>query len=233
MTTALLAAILFSTATLGASKPSVEVGAHGRAGVQEYLTAATALTLQNELDHAQRAVDKGRAKFPGAHGFHLKQGDIHKARGKLAEAYYEWQWEQWRAGAFETGLAAGNKIAELAKSDARGPEMDEIGTVLSAMARMPADGAGALADLRRVQKDRGDRFALAVLIAGAQVQAKDVAGAEGDYRALLARDPHFVPAMVELAGVLRLLGKHDEAAKLDAKAKTVDPNHPSVFPLAK
>lgn len=198
-----------------------------KGGPDEYLTAATALTLDRALDEAQRVIDKGRARFPHEHGFHLKQGDLYVVRGRLADAFYEYQWEIMRAGKNDTGTAAAKAITGLFREGARGPEMDEIQKVLVAQAKLRVKGRGALEDLQKVQQVRGSPFALRVLLAEAHVAAGELEAAETAFRALIADDKFFVPAYVELAGVLRLQGKTKEAEALDAKARAIYPEHPS------
>lgn len=199
-------------------------------GPAEYIAVATSLTLQMDLDDAQRVVDKGRSRFPKAHGFHLKQGNIHLARGKAAEAFYEYQYELMRAGFHESGPAAGRAIAAMIKSNARGPEYDEIQRCILAMAKLRVDGKAAHADFKSIEDARGVRYVLSVFIAEAHVQMRNYDVAARVYRSLIARDPYFVPAYVELAGVLRLQGKKKEAADLDAKARAIDASHPSLQP---
>lgn len=224
---ALLLAVQVLAAQPEPGKPSTKRDLES-SGPMEYIAAATSLTLQNDFDDAQRVIDRGRARFPEAQGFHLKQGDLCQARGKIIEAFYEFQWELMRAGSVETGPAAGRAIAALVKSEQRGLEYDEIHVVLLAMAKLHSDPAGALADLKRVEETRGPRFALTLLIAEAHVQNRNLDTAVGLYRTLITRDPHFVPAYVELAGVLRLQQKPKDAEALDAKARAIDPRHPSL-----
>lgn len=208
------------------AKP-VEVRKLEGAGPDEYLTAATALTLDRSLDEAQRVIDKARALFPEAQGFHLKQGDLYVVRGRVADAFYEYQWELMRAGKNDTGTAAARAIASLLKEGARGSEVDEIQKVLLAQTKLQARGREALDDLKKVQDLRGSRFALRMLVAEAQVVAGELDAAETSFRGLIADDRHFVPAYVELGGVLRLKGKPKDAEALDAKARAIDPAHPS------
>lgn len=225
----MIAALLFA-GLLAATPPEKPLHLDGLAGAPEYLAAATSLTLQLELDSAQRVVDLGLKKFPAAQGFHLKQGDIHRARGKVAEAFYEYQWELLRAGTTDTGTAAAKAIGGFMTSDKRGLDVDEIHTVLLAMVKLQNDGKAALADLKRVEDRRGVRFVLSVLIAEAHVQARDLEPAARIYRNLIARDGYFIPAYVELAGVLRLQGQAKEADAFTARARELDPNHPSLQP---
>lgn len=222
---------------LGASAPVVKPDKPATtrdletAGPAEYIAAATSLTLQQDLDDAQRVIDKGRARFPKAHGFHLKQGDLHDTRGKAAEAFWEWQWELMRAGAIETGPAASRHIAAYVHSDRRGLDFDEIRVALVAMAKLQSDPKGALSDFKKIEETRGQRFALSFLIAEAHVGCRNFDTAAGIFRSLITKDPYFVPAYVELAGVMRLQGKDRDAESLDAKAKGIDPSHPSLSPL--
>lgn len=226
----MIAALLFAGILVAAPPPEKPVHLEGLKGVPEFLAAATSLTLQKELDSAQRVVDLGQEKFPSAQGFHLKQGDIHRARGKTAEAFYEYQWELLRAGNTDTGIAAAKAIAGFMSSDKRGLDVDEIHSVLMAMVKLQNDGKTALADLKRVEDSRGVRFVLSVLIAEAHVQARDLEPAARIYRNLIARDAYFVPAYVELAGVLRLQGQTKEADAFTARAREIDPQHPSLRP---
>ena len=200
-------------------------------GPAEYIAVATSLTLQQDFEDAQRVIDKGKARFPKAHGFHLKQGDLHDARGKVAEAFWEFQWELMRAGYVETGPAASRAIAAYVQSDRRGLDFDEIHVTLLAMAKLDSDPKCALADLKRVEEMRGPRFALSFLLGEAHVVNRNLDTAAGIFRNLITRDPYFVPAYVELAGVLRLQGKAKDAESLDAKARSIDPSHPSLMAL--
>jgi tetratricopeptide (TPR) repeat protein len=226
----MIAAFLF--AGLLAATPPAEKPLHleGLKGAPEFLAAATSLTNQKEFDAAQRVVDLGLQKFPAAQGFHLKQGHLHEARGKVAEAFYEYQWELLRSGNSETGVAAAQAIGAIMTSERRGLEIDEIHTVILAMSKLPLDGKGALRDLKRVEDGRGVRFVLSLLLAEAHVQARDLEPAARIYRSLIARDAYFVPAYVELAGVLRLQGLAKEADKFTARARELDPQHPSLQP---
>jgi len=218
-------------ATVKPDKPAVNRDLDGKnSGPAEFIAAATSLTLQQDFEDAQKVIDKGRARFPKAHGFHLKQGDLFDARGKIADAFWEWQWELMRAGAVETGPAASRNIVKYVQSDRRGLEFDEIHVALLSMAKLHSDPKGALFELKKIEEVRGQRFALSFLIAEAHVQNRNLDTAAGIFRNLIARDPYFVPAYVELAGVLRLQGKPKDAESLDAKARGIDPSHPSLGP---
>lgn len=231
MTAGLIALLVFaatpSAGKLAPPEKAKETRTLENAGPDEYLTAATALTLDRALDEAQRVIDKGRARFPQEQGFHLKQGDLHAVRGRVADAFYEYEWEVMRAGKNDTGAAAAKAIGALLRDGARGAEIDEIQKVLVAQAKLQVKGRGALEDLQKVQATRGERFALRFLVAEAQVAAGELGAAETGFRALTGEDRFFVPAFVELAGVLRLAGKTADADALDAKARAINPEHPS------
>lgn len=226
MIAGILALVVFATAP---AKPgnALEKRSLEKATVDEFLTAATALTLDRSLDEAQRSIDVGRARFPAAQGFHLKQGDLHVVRGRVADAFYEYLWEVMRAGDNDTGSAAARAIGRLIKEGSRGAETDEIQQVLLAQANLMVKSRDALESLRKVQELRGKRFALRMLIAEAQVVAGELDAAESEFRALIAEDKFFVPAYVELAGVLRLKGKPKDAGAMHEKARAMYPDHPS------
>ena len=226
-----LAALLVFAATPGkpvspSGKPP-EKRSLEKAGVDEFLTAATALTLDRALDDAQRVIDLGRVRFPAAQGFHLKQGELLAVRGRVADAFYEYEWEVMRAGRNDTGSAAAKAVGRLLKEGGRGPEVAEIQQVLLAQANLMVRSRDALDSLQKVAAIRGNPFVLRMLIAEAQVVAGELDAAENGFRALIAEDKFFVPAYVELAGVLRLKGKPEDAAALDERARAIYPEHPS------
>lgn len=195
----------------------------------EFLIAATALTLQQEYDDAEKVVRKGQALHPDAHGFHLKLGDILVGRRRPAEAFYEYQWELLRAGDQPSGLVAAKEIGKLFTDvDLRGPEVEELRTVMLASSQVITNPKAAIEALESVQKLRGPRVALRLYLAEAKHQLRQHDAAAAIYRSLIAEDPRLVPAYVELAGVLRVQGKTGEAEALDAKARAIDANHPSL-----
>jgi tetratricopeptide (TPR) repeat protein len=82
--------------------------------------------------------------------------------------------------------------------------------------------AAAEAELRRqVARGSGDVAALNAMLADAQARQNKTAAAEASYRAALARNPRYAPALVGLSGILSQQGRHDEAIALLRQAEAV------------
>lgn len=188
-----------------------------------YLLLVTQRLAAGDLDSAERVARHGRAEFPAAHGFELKLGEIQAARGALAEAFYYYQWELLRAGSErQTGDEAAMRSAQIFDEG----HIDEVQRVMEALQDMAnQQPQTALQKLEAVRGQRGDRFVLRMYIATARHHAGEMETAESGYRELLRQDDHFVPAYIQLAGLLRARGRTDEAAELEHRARDIDAAH--------
>lgn len=179
-----------------------------------------------DLAGAEKTARRGLKEFPRDHGFHLLLGEVAFKQKKYADAFYEYQWEFYRTGPESvTGSKSVDRIKQLLGEDARGTEVNEIRVVLQAMAESSSAPQSAHDALVRVEKERGDRFVLSLLKAETLTHLEKYDEAAAIYRALLKQDPNFVPAYLQLAGVLKKSKKDGEAGKLIAKAREIDPNH--------
>lgn len=171
-----------------------------------------------DVDAAEHVLREGMAAHPREPGFHVALGEVLETRGQKAEAFYEYQWELLRTGAENPiGEAAGKSAAALVSKGDR-----EIREVLGALQQMASDPSESRSRLAKVRADRGPRLILDLYVAEAARLAGDSRAAERGFRAVIERDPAFVPAYLELAGVL---GDGDEARALVAKAASIDANH--------
>lgn len=190
----------------------------------ELFLQGAVLVSTNDIDAAEKLARNALKDHPRAHGFHLLLGDVHVRRNHPAEAFYEWYWEYLRSGPeSEPGAIAIARIQALLANE-RGPEVDEVRNVLDAIMLTPKDGKAALAKLRGIERDRGERFALRHSIAEAlhEIGSDDAIAA---YKDILRRDESFVPGYVQLASLLDQRGRNAEALELMAKARMIDPTH--------
>lgn len=182
-----------------------------------------AMDAENYLA-AERMAREGMARYPQAVGWHLLIGDALAAREKLADAFYEYQWETMRAGPERpSGAEAQAKAGEILQG--RGTDVDELRVVAQAVQDEDADPAKSAAIFASHAERRPDAYVLRVLQAEALVKANRPGDAIGVYRDLIARDGYFVPAYVELAEALEKAGKGAEGRALIAKAREIDGDH--------
>lgn len=221
---ALSALVVLASSIAWAGKPEKthKVTTDGPATAEDFLALGSALLSAHDLDSAEKAFRDGLKQYPAANGFHLKLGEVHAARGDLAEAFYEYQWELLRAG---TDRAAGREAAFRTAELMRKANDPEIRAVLVAVKDTQQDPAGALAKLQEVEAKRGPRFALTVYITEAADAAGDTKAAQAGYRTLLEQDGRFVPAYMRLAALLKAEGQTAEAAELEDQARLSDPDH--------
>lgn len=195
-----------------------------------YQKAVIELVANQDADAAEKLARQGIAKFPGVNGYHLVLGDVHNSRKEYADAYYEWQWEFFRSGPKQvTGEKAAERIKKLL-STVRGTSSDEVRLVFDILEKTSAEPKPSFDRLVRIEKERGSRFVLTLFKAEALTGAGDKANAQALYRDLLQKDPYFVPAYVQLASLLKKSGNDEEAGKMMAKARSIDPNHWQLSP---
>ena len=191
----------------------------------DYFIAVSYAMDGEEYDIAEKIAREGAAKYPAAVGFHVLIGDVLMAKRKVAEAFYEYEWELLRVGPDKpTGADAQDLIAQIMQS-ARGTDTDDLRVVIDAVKTQQTDPKKSVETLRRRMERANPPFVLRLLYA----EALDAAGEPGEaaaiYRDLLKADPYFVPAYVELAAIVRKGGKAKDADALIDKAKQIDPDH--------
>lgn len=192
--------------------------------------AVLELVANHDADAAEKLARQGLSKFPAEHGFHLVLGDVHNSRKDYADAYYEWQWEFFRSGPNNvTGEKAAERIKKLL-STVRGTSSDEVRLVFDIIEKTSTEPKQSYDRLVRIEKERGNRFVLTLFKAEALTGAGEKAKAQALYREMLQKDPYFVPAYVQLAGLLRKSGNETEADKMMAKARSIDPKHWQLTP---
>lgn len=193
---------------------------------EDLYTMAAVSVGAGKFEDAEKLARRGIKEFPAAQGFHLMLGESFFYRKKYADAFYEYQWEMLRSGPQSpTGSKAAKRTAQIYK-EGRGTEADEARNVIKAVALAEkGDTIPANKLLLRMKRERGDRFALNLFIAENYTRIGKFKDAEAIYRSLLKQDPYFVPAYLQLAGVMKKTGKEKEASQLFAKAEQVDPNH--------
>ncbi len=84
-----------------------------------------------------------------------------------------------------------------------------------------ADYAGAEAELQRQMAGGGGDAGLRSMLAEAQARQNKLGPAEQSYRAALARNPRYAPAMLGLAGILSQTNRREEAIGLLQQAEAV------------
>ena len=187
-----------------------------------YLVLANVL-IPRDCDTAEKILRDGMKQFPSAAGFHLLLGHVHQSRGHHAEAFYEYQWELLRTGAARTeGADAARRCAELVKKPSSSRELADLMTAVQEMQRNPQLASEMLAEMIRKQ---GEHFILQLYEAKASQNAGNFIHAADVYRALILRDPGFVPAYVQLSELLRQKGDLQEAEQLLTKAREIDDQH--------
>lgn len=192
----------------------------------DLLQVGTMAVGAKDLAGAEKTARRGLKEFPADHGFHLLLGEVALKQKKYADAFYEYQWEFYRAGPDSvTGKRSVDRIKQILADETRGTDANEVRVVLHAMATSISEPQAAHDALVRVQQERGDRFVLKLLIAETLTHLGQNDQAATIYRSLLKTDPTFVPAYLQLAGVLKKSKKDGEAGKLIAKAREIDPDH--------
>lgn len=221
--------LLAATQGVGVSDAAAAKTAYQKADMPndpvELFTKGATLVATDELDAAEKLAREALQRHPTANGFHLLLGDVFARRKRFADAFYEWQWELLRAGPeSHTGKLVANRVSAVLSSQ-RGIEVDEVRVVLDAVMITPTDPATAVTKLRGIERGRGDRFALKLLLA----EALQAGGASDEaiaiYRELVARDEYFVPAYIQLAVLLERKGQKDEANRFRVKARGIDPEN--------
>jgi len=188
-----------------------------------HMAQLLALLAARDFSGAEKLAIEGLKKYPASQGFHLALGDIYAARGEAAEALYEYLWELLRAGEERpTGSSAAQGCAELMQKRTPDPEVTRVRSAMQTMRNDPREARREFAGL---VKSRGDRFVLLLYLAESTQMAGDVDEAITIYRMLIQRDPHFVPAYVQLGELLDKSGKPDKAKELMDKARLIDPEH--------
>lgn len=194
-------------------------------------TKAEALTTERKFDEAEKVVRESMKQNPAAHGHHLALGKVLLARGKVAEAYYEYFYEVLRAGKEPPAgdaVRAGKALLE----NNRGVEVDEIRRLLKGVDETAVDPVAARKTLQAVEKERPPRFVLRFFLAETRLRSGDHEQALQEARALTTEDAHFAPAVVIEAMALRALGKQREAEGAAARAREIAPSHWCLAPLA-
>lgn len=172
-----------------------------------------------DVDAAEYVLREGMRAHPAEPGFHASLGQVFEARGRKAEAFYEYQWELLRTGIEDPIGDAAARRAAMLTGDA------EVREVLSALHAMRADPSGSRRRLAKIRGERGSRLVLDLWIAEAARLAGDPGASEKGYRAVIAQDPSFIPAYVGLASLLARTGKTAEAAELTSTAAHLSPQH--------
>lgn len=178
-----------------------------------------------DMEKAESVARAGLKRHPATHGFHLAIGRALEARREPALAFYEYQWELFRAG---HERPEGKQAAEACRTlleSGRGPEADEMRLVMESVATIAADATKARVALERVIAERGDPFVLRMFLAEALATEGDRTRAAALFRELLEEDARFVPALVGLAEVVEKDGAKKASADLMAKARKIDPEH--------
>lgn len=173
-------------------------------------------------DHAtaEKALRDGIAAHPGRHGLHLMLGAVLVEAGRLEEGFYELQWEVLRAGpSRREGATAAQISAVVAKH--LGPA-GEPARYLEALSFASSDPAKARTKLAAIAKARGERLAFLALDADFAWLAGDSEGAARGYRAVLAKDSRYVPALIGLANLAVAAGNQTDADAFVVRAKSID-----------
>jgi len=192
--------------------------------VGDYFDAVDYAMDADEYAAAERIAREGSGHFPQAVGFHLLIGDALAARGKMWDAFFEYQWEALRVGPERPSGAEAQAKAGQILENGRGTDVDELRVIVQAVEQTDADPAASAATLARFA-ERRPCFVIDVLLAEAEAKAGRNADAINDYRELIRRDEFFVPAYVELGELLEKAGKAQEGKALVAKARGIDPDH--------
>jgi tetratricopeptide (TPR) repeat protein len=178
--------------------------------------------LAKDLDGADEVLRDAQKRFPAAHGFHLLRGSVEEARGNARAALWEYQWEMLRAGA---DRPSGEEAARRSSALVRAGSSDAL-RVKKVLEAMQAAGTSPDAALSAVAAERKSADSFVLRVFETELRASDDApGSVERFEALLAIDPHFVPAHVGLARALGRSGKMKEAEEALAKAVALDPGH--------
>ena len=173
-------------------------------------------------DHAtaEKALRDGMVAHPERHGFHLMLGSVLVEAGKLEEGFYELQYEVLRAGPSRREGATAAQIASVVAKHL-GPN-GEPARYLEALSLASTDPAQARTKLAAIAKKRGERLVFLALDADFAWLAGDSAAAERAYRAVLAKDPRYVPALAGLANLAIARANQTEADAFVARARSID-----------
>lgn len=175
----------------------------GDAEACDLLARAEAATGRNEA--AVRHYGKAIALAPRDAGLHARRASAHLALGNPTAAVNDLR-DALALAPRQPGIAESLFFAALATTD-------------------PAQAQDALARIRATQ---GETDVVRNLDGAWKLASTDLAGAEASFRALLAKSPDFLPARVNLARVLTMLGQRDDSiALLDEWLK----GHPAAEPI--
>jgi predicted Zn-dependent protease len=189
----------------------------------DYLTVADIAVQLKDWKKAEQIIRDGMAAHPDSDGFHLSLGYVLENQGHIAEAFYEYQYEILRSSRVRMAEEAARKSAALLAR--KSADADEPRRVMAALQLAENDPAAARKAIAAVSRTRGDRFALRVFEVECAQRAGDLDGAEKGFRALLARDPGFIPGYVALADLLASSGHAAEAEAILATAQQRGAGH--------
>lgn len=179
----------------------------------DYLTVADIAVLRGEWMTAERILRDGMDAHPESDGFHLSLGYVLESQGRIADAFYEYQYEVVRSTHDRLAKEAARKSSLLLERT----EADEPRRVMAAIELARTNPAAARKALAAIPSKGTRPFALRLYETECTRLAGDLAAAERGYRALIASDPLFAPAHAALADLLEETGHADEAARIRAK----------------
>ena len=214
MTLAAIAALL-ATSTAHAAENTQKLEP------REMLTFAMMMLQSNRFDVAEKVARDGIADHPTQPGFHLVLAEALRGEKKTVDAFYEYQLEIVQEGpAAPTADAAARRGAELLQGTS--VEAHEMVRVLQAVKQMESNPQAAEKELAAIEARSGKRIALEIYRAEALQEAGSLTEAASTWEEILAQQPSFVPALVELAQVREGQHDHQAAELLLAKAKKLD-----------
>lgn len=189
----------------------------------DFLTVAQIAAEQKQWRQAEKILRDGMTRHPKSDGFHLSLGYVFEQEGRLADAFYEYQWELQRAGIPELAEAAARRSAAILER--KEAAADDPRAVMEALALGEKDPAAARKRLVEISARTGSPFALRVYAAEMAALAKDRKSAEKELRELTREDPAFVPGYVALARIFDQTGRKKDAEAALARAREVNAQH--------
>lgn len=197
------------------------------AGRDDFLVAAWAKNHTGKPVEASALLRRAIAALPNASGLHLSLGYSLATDGRPVDALLEY-WYEFENDSADDPYA---KEARLQFQDALGRTQayPKYATTLLAIKSAVEDSAddpsAVLEDLQKVEA-AGYHHVTLDLLRGETLYVKhDANGAEEIFRKILAADPAFLPAYLDLAAILRSSDRETESRRLVAEVARRNPSH--------